>query len=111
MSSLPGTGDRTRQRLVSMSESKDQSGETPPGQTKASLSTVGKLGVALILLSGVCFFSMFAVPWLPIEGSHKLMLGGALFVAMQIAWWTGAVLAGPAVVTAIVSRLPRFRKS
>ncbi|MGI9517170.1 MAG: hypothetical protein ACR2NP_09000 [Pirellulaceae bacterium] len=79
--------------------------------TKAPLSGWGKLGIALILLSGVFFFSMFAVPWLPISGSQKVILGGALFAGVQIAWWTGAALAGPTVVGAIRSRLPGTRRS
>ncbi|MFT5300779.1 MAG: hypothetical protein ACI87E_003947 [Mariniblastus sp.] len=67
----------------------------------------GKLGVFLILLSGVFFFSMLAVPWLKISGGYKVILGGALFVGVQVAWWVGAALVGPAAIGTIRSWLKR----
>ncbi|MEL6110884.1 MAG: transporter suffix domain-containing protein [Planctomycetota bacterium] len=56
------------------------------------------LGIALILFSGVLWFSLFAIPFLPFSTANKAMIGGAVFIAVQIAWWGGAALAGPRVV-------------
>ena len=57
-----------------------------------------RLGVLLILLSGVCFFTMLSVPFFPLSDGRKAMLGGGLFVGMQVTWWTGAACVGPAAV-------------
>ncbi len=62
---------------------------------------MNRLGIILILLSGVFFFSMFAVPWVPVSSGQKVFLAGGLFVGVQIAWWSGAALSGPAVVGVI----------
>jgi len=60
-----------------------------------------KLGVALILLSGVFFFTMVSVPWMSIDSSTKVYVGGTLFVCVQVAWWVGAALVGPAAFAAM----------
>ena len=57
-----------------------------------------RIGVGLILLSGCFWFSLFAIPFLPLTVGQKASLAGVDFVAVQIAWWTGAALAGPQVV-------------
>jgi hypothetical protein len=57
-----------------------------------------RIGIALILLSGVLWFSLFAIPFLPLTVGQKAALAGADFVGVQIAWWTGAALAGPTTV-------------
>ena len=57
-----------------------------------------RLGIALILLSGVLWFSLFAIPFLPLTNGQKAMLAGATFLGVQAAWWDGAALAGPRVV-------------
>lgn len=57
-----------------------------------------RLGIVLILLSGVCFFTMLSVPFFPLSDGKKAMLGGGLFVGMQVTWWTGAACVGPAAV-------------
>ena len=56
------------------------------------------VGVTLILVSGVLWFSLFAIPFLPLTIGQKTALGAAVFVVVQIAWWTGAAIAGPGVV-------------
>ena len=70
-----------------------------------------RLGIALILLSGIFWFSLFAVPFLPLTVGQKTALGGGLFVAVQIAWWSGAALAGPAVVGKLTARFRRSKKT
>lgn len=66
------------------------------------------IGCSLILLSGVFFFSMLAVPWLQIDNRYKAFLGGGLFVGVQVAWWIGAALVGPSAISAMFSW---FRRS
>jgi len=69
---------------------------TTPAPQKSPFAT--KLGIALILLSGVLWFSLFAIPFLPLTVAQKAALAGADFVGVQIAWWSGAALAGPRTV-------------
>jgi hypothetical protein len=66
-----------------------------------------KLGIFLILLSGVFWFSLFAIPFLPLTLVQKSALAGADFIAVQVAWWSGAALAGPQAVARIRSRFGR----
>ncbi|NQV28607.1 MAG: transporter suffix domain-containing protein [Rhodopirellula sp.] len=69
--------------------------------------TTAKTGIALILLSGVLWFSLFAIPFLPLTIGQKAAIAGADFVAVQIAWWIGAALAGSELVTRLKSRFKR----
>ncbi len=61
---------------------------------KSSLLTT--VGIVLVLLSGVCFFTLLAVPFFSLSAAKKGMLGGALFVGVQTFWWVGVALMGPA---------------
>ena len=74
---------------------------------KKTSSILGKFGVFLILLSGVFFFSMLSVPWLPIGGRYKVIIAGVLFVGVQVAWWVGAAFVGPAAIGTVLSWLRR----
>ena len=69
-----------------------------------------RIGIALIALSGVLWFSLFAIPFLPLTVAQKSGLGAAVFVGVQIAWWTGAAMTGPEVVRKIKGWFVRFRK-
>jgi hypothetical protein len=73
----------------------------------SSASRSSRFGVALILLSGVLWFSLFAIPFLPLTVGQKAAIAGADFVAVQIAWWIGAALAGPKLVAKLTSRFRR----
>lgn len=64
------------------------------------------MGIVLILLSGVLWFSLFAIPFLPLTVGQRAALAGTAFVGVQIAWWCGAALAGPQTV----ARLWPWRK-
>ncbi|MEO1615610.1 MAG: transporter suffix domain-containing protein [Planctomycetota bacterium] len=55
-------------------------------------------GVALILLSGACFFALPAVPLMPLSTAQKGVLGGALFIGVQAFWWIGVALIGPTAI-------------
>ena len=70
-----------------------------------------KLGIILILLSGVFWFSMLAVPFLSISTGAKALTIGILFGAVQVAWWTGAALAGPETVKRIKGWFSRKRSA
>lgn len=63
-----------------------------------------RIGIALILISGVLWFSLFAIPFLPLTVGQKAAFAGTLFVAVQIAWWAGAALAGPQLVSRLWPR-------
>ena len=77
------------------------------GKNRTRSAWVRNTGIALILLSGVFFFSMLSVPWWPIATAHKAIVGGFLFAGVQIAWWVGAALTGPALIQSVRSRFPR----
>ena len=56
------------------------------------------IGIGLLLLSGVFFFSMLAVPWFPLGTGAKVAVGGGLYAAVQVSWWVGAAFVGPAAI-------------
>lgn len=56
------------------------------------------MGVVLILLSGLCFFTLLSVPLFPLANREKAILGGVLFIGVQAFWWIGVALVGPAAV-------------
>jgi len=66
---------------------------------------VTKIGIVLILLSGVLWFSLFAIPFvpLPLNAAQRTAWVVGQFVGVQIVWWTGAALAGPETVARIWS--------
>lgn len=68
-----------------------------------------RIGVALILLSGILWFSLFAIPFLPFTTGEKALLAGAIFIGVQIAWWIGAALAGPRVVRKVKGWMRRSK--
>lgn len=74
-------------------------------------STVAGIGIVLILVSGILWFFLFAIPFLPLTVSQKAALAGADFVGVQLAWWTGAALAGPRMVTRLTSWFQRRKKT
>ena len=87
-----------------LSESPNEPEGNGPSGSPNSVSKSSRFGVALILLSGVLWFFLFAIPFLPLTVGQKAALAGADFVAVQIAWWIGAALAGPKLVARLKSR-------
>jgi len=73
--------------------------------------TAARIGIGLILLSGMLWFSLFAIPFLPLTVGQKAALAGADFVGVQIAWWTGAALVGPQTVARPTSWCGRRKKT
>lgn len=86
-------------------DSSNADGETQSARTGPAT----RIGVALILLSGVLWFSLFAIPFLPISIAKKGILAAVVFVGVQVAWWTGAALSGPATVKKLKSLFRRKR--
>ncbi len=86
-----------------MSDSNPQptSDRTQSGQGKRRIAT--KIGIVLVLVSGVLWFSLFAIPFLPLTIAQKAALASAFFVGVQIAWWSGATLLGPEAVARLWS--------
>jgi hypothetical protein len=80
-----------------------------PGRAKSR--SAAKIGMGLILLSGVLWFSLFAIPFLPLSVGQKAALAGVDFVGVQIAWWTGATLAGPKTVAWLKSLCRRSKRA
>ncbi|MEM7601758.1 MAG: hypothetical protein AAF357_10130 [Verrucomicrobiota bacterium] len=82
------------------------------GEPVSPKSWLFGLGVFLILLSGLCFFTMLSVPFLPVDDEgKKAMLGGGLFVGMQATWWTGAAFVGPTAVRKMSDWFKRAKKT
>lgn len=77
----------------------------------AAGTTAAKMGVGLILLSGGLWFSLFAIPFLPLSIGQKAALAGADFVGVQIAWWVGAAMAGPELVAKLKSWFKRRKNT
>jgi hypothetical protein len=54
-----------------------------------------RAGVVLVGLSLALWVPLPVVPFLPLSTGAKAALGGGLVVGAEIAFWLGAVLAGP----------------
>ena len=64
-------------------------------QCEQSGALLIKLGIVLIVFSGILWFSLFSIPFLPISTAQKATVGLVTFVTVQITWWSGAVIVGP----------------
>ena len=62
-----------------------------------------RLGLVLIGVSGILWSSLFAIPFLSLSAGWKTVLAAVVFVVVQIAWWSGAALAGRESMKAITS--------
>ena len=81
-----------------------------PLRSRDKSRIAARIGIGLILLSGVLWFSLFAIPFLPLTVGQKAALAGADFVGVQIAWWSGAALAGPQTVSRLKSWFRRRKE-
>ena len=68
-----------------------------------------RFGYVLIGLSGVLWFSLFAIPWFPLSTAGKATAGAAMFVGVQITWWGGAALVGPRAIKNLFNWFRRKR--
>ena len=72
-----------------------------------------KLGIGLILLSGVAFAIMLIIPFLDFKPRVKVIGTSAAFIAMEVLFWVGGLLVGKELFTKYKSYLnPRnwFKK-
>jgi len=53
-----------------------------------------KLGILLILLSGVAFAVMLLIPFLNLENKLKVIGTSSAFIAMEVLFWVGGLLVG-----------------
>lgn len=83
--------------------------EDPEPTEKRRGKWLTTIGIALILLSGVCFFTMLSVPLFSLSAAQKGMLGGALFLGVQAFWWIGVALLGPSAINKFRSLVRRSR--
>lgn len=58
-----------------------------------------KLGILLILLSGIAFATMLFIPILNIESRHKVIGSTIAFILMEILFWVGGLLVGKELFT------------
>ncbi len=64
-----------------------------------------RLGIGLILLSGVFFGIMLVVPFLNFEGKIKIIASTSALVAMEVSFWVGGLLVGKELFTKYKSYL------
>ena len=53
-----------------------------------------KIGIILILLSGVAFAIMLLIPFLNLENKYKVIGSTTAFISMEVLFWTGGLLVG-----------------
>jgi len=97
--------------MMTNSDSHRDSTSDRPLRGRDKGSPAARIGVALILLSGMLWFSLFAIPFLPLTVGQKAALAGAVFVGVQIAWWSGAALVGPQTITRLKSWCGRRKRA
>ncbi len=64
-----------------------------------------KIGILLILLSGLAFAAMLLIPFLNLENKFKVIGSSAAFVAMEVFFWVGGFLLGKELFTRYKSYL------
>ena len=64
-----------------------------------------KLGIFLMVFSGVFFGLMLLVPFLPIENKLKIFWSSASFIAMEVVFWAGGLLVGKELFTKYKAQL------
>ena len=70
-------------------------GETEPIGEDHGKKPWARISVGLLGLSVAFWILLPAVPFLPLGTAEKAALGGGLIVAAEVAFWIGAMLAGP----------------
>jgi len=53
-----------------------------------------KIGIALMLISGLAFAIMLIIPFLNLSNEHKVIGSSTAFIAMEVLFWTGGFLVG-----------------
>jgi hypothetical protein len=85
------------------SSKEDMSGKFP------RLTSIGKLGLGLILASSLLWLALVVVPFLPLSPGQKAIGAAAVVVTAEILFWLGALLTGKEVVQKYRDRLqPKY---
>ncbi len=58
-------------------------------------SGFARLGWALLVASVLCWVPLPILPFVPIETESQITYAGVLVVSAEVAFWSGAALAGP----------------
>ncbi len=82
-------------------------GKSEALQAVARRPELAKVGLGFLALSVVLWVPLPVVPFLPLSGAHQAALAGALVVSAEVAFWVGAVLAGPEAARRVRSGLRR----
>jgi len=53
-----------------------------------------RLGIVLIIISVVIFFTLFAMPFIHMETKLKIAISTALIISGEILFWAGTILLG-----------------
>ncbi len=53
-----------------------------------------KLGIFLMIFSGVFFGLIFLIPFMELETKQKVFWSSASFIAMEVVFWSGGLLVG-----------------
>lgn len=68
-----------------------------------------KLGIFLMVLSGVFFGVMLLIPFSTLENSQKIYLSSGSFIAMEGCFWIGGLLVGKVLFAKYKARLNPFK--
>ena len=63
--------------------------------SRASRSRAARVGVVLMVFSLALWVALPVVPFLPLSVAAKATGAGTLIIVAEVAFWGGAVLAGP----------------
>ena len=102
---------RLAEQMMTNPDSRRDSTSDRPLRGGDKGSPAARIGIALILLSGMLWCSLFAIPFLPLTVGQKAALAGVGFIGVQIAWWTGATLAGPQTIARLKSWCGRRKRT
>lgn len=68
--------------------------QEPEAGSSTPLTIKERLGIALVVLSFLLFWSMLALPFIGDVGVHKGWVAGGLAVAAEVVFWLGVMVAG-----------------
>ena len=64
-----------------------------------------KLGIFLMIFSGVFFGLMLLIPFLELENKQKIVWSSASLIAMEATFWVGGLLVGKELFTKYKAQL------
>jgi hypothetical protein len=74
---------------------------TPVSSAKGSAVSVAsaytmpeRVGIALVVISCVLYVLLIAVPFLPVDGKSKLVIGVSLAIVSEGTFWVGCLISG-----------------